>query len=139
MSPAPRTGTEATAADIQPPHQGKGYGDDEDEHGIRLRNNENNTCYNNTIYSNADYGILIDGENAINNNLTLNTIYSNHEGIVVTDVDNVNYISHNTIHDNNLHGIHIVDGNFTTCFNNTIYNHEDTGDMGIYINDGTKL
>ncbi|MBU1077905.1 MAG: right-handed parallel beta-helix repeat-containing protein [Spirochaetes bacterium] len=90
----------------------------------------------NTIYSNADYGILINSDTADNNYILTNNLWGMNQdyGVYIINGDN-NTIGANQIHNNQLYGINFENsatGNYIT--ENTIYSNAN---YGIYINSDT--
>lgn len=120
----------------------------------------NNIITNNKIYFNVYYGIHFNGSNVINNKIACNDIYGPYQdvGIYFTNANNNMTSGNNKIHDNEDYGIYyegssksntITDnqiyssGYYGIFFNgnniennkitgNEIYDHQNTGDCGIY-------
>jgi parallel beta-helix repeat protein len=84
------------------------------EAGINLKNVDNGTIVNCNISNNNGYGISL-------SNLSEN-----------------NTISFNTIYDNGIYGIQILNSNYTNLRNNTIYNHNNNFEAGIYLNNSAN-
>lgn len=71
--------------------------------GIFLRDSNNDTILENTIFSNSDYGIYL--HSSINNLITHNVVYYNRWGIYIYHSSSNNIIRCNTICSNNHYGI----------------------------------
>ena len=87
-------------------------------HGIASIASSNNTYFNNTIYQNSAYGIVLWDYG--NNNISCNTISNNKDGILVS-YEKYNKILNNVFVSNENYGL-AVTRNHNTISGNTFYN-----------------
>ena len=92
--------------------------------GIRLVSTNNSEIYNNTIYSNLNYGIYIQ-TNSYFNNITHNILYLNNDFAIRLSNSNNNTIKDNLITNNLDDGINIYVSSYNDIINNTITNFGD--------------
>ncbi|MFW9873123.1 MAG: nitrous oxide reductase family maturation protein NosD [Candidatus Thorarchaeota archaeon] len=103
--------------------------------GIALDGSSGNHLANNIIFNNAQEGIhvrtMYTGLLSQNNRITMNTIYNNtNNGILLNNNCSGNWIWDNDIYANEMDGISLVYGTYTTCWGNSIH---DNKDIGIYV------
>ena len=116
--------------------------------GIYLDNSSDCQIYNNVMYLMGDSGVVVDGENAANNQIYNNVFQDNNIAIDVAESSTGNIIYGNTISQNSI-GINVLDSGDNTIYCNSFINNGqqvnissqpnawDYGSLGNYWSDYT--
>ncbi|MFX0122207.1 MAG: right-handed parallel beta-helix repeat-containing protein [Candidatus Hodarchaeota archaeon] len=99
------------------------------ERGIQLENVTHGYIYNNIIFNNKDYGIVLQG-NSSYNTISTNLVNNSHaaEGITIDQSEN-NSLLFNIVCNGDSQGIYVSSSNNTVVSNNYVYYNIDEGLM----------
>jgi len=93
------------------------------DQGIYIDNSSDCQIYNNVMYLMGDSGIVVDGENAANNQIYNNIFQDNNVAIDVSEASAGNTIYGNTISQNSI-GINVLNSAGNTIYCNSFINNE---------------